>query len=98
MTEHKGLPVPGYRPQDQRAIDIVSAHKEMEERVLRQIDALSRQTMPAVATPGGEAVNVPRYDPRWLAMARSHIEQGFMALNRAVFRPERVQLPEDNLD
>ena len=31
-------------------------------------------------------------DQRWLAIARTNIEQGFMALNRAIFRPERVEL------
>ena len=35
-------------------------------------------------------------DQRWLAIARTHIEQGFMALNRAIFRPQRVELDEDD--
>jgi hypothetical protein len=35
------------------------------------------------------------FDPHWLALATSHIEQGFMALNRAIFQPSRVKLPED---
>lgn len=34
-------------------------------------------------------------EPRWAAIAKNHFEQGFMALNRAVFRPSRVKLPED---
>ena len=34
-------------------------------------------------------------DPRWVAVAKTHFEQGFMALNRAVFQPGRVKLPED---
>lgn len=34
-------------------------------------------------------------DPRWLAIARTHFEQGFMALNRAIFRPARIGLPGD---
>lgn len=34
-------------------------------------------------------------DPRWLAVAKTHFEQGFMALNRAVFQPQRISLPED---
>lgn len=37
-------------------------------------------------------------DQRWLAIARSHFEQGFMALNRAIFRPGRIRLPEDDQD
>lgn len=34
-------------------------------------------------------------DPRWLAIAKTHLEQGFMALNRAIFKPTRIRLDED---
>lgn len=30
------------------------------------------------------------YDGRWAAVAITHFEQGFMALNRAVFQPKRI--------
>ena len=82
MTIHNGLPVAGYQPQSSDKIAIVNANKELEERVLRVIDDL---TLSPQATNG-----------RWLAIARTHIEEGFMALNRAVFQPGRVKLPEDN--
>lgn len=36
-----------------------------------------------------------KVDPRWLAMGRTHIEQGWMAVNRAIFQPSRVSLPGD---
>jgi hypothetical protein len=36
-----------------------------------------------------------KIDPRWIAIGRTHIEQGFMAINRAVFQPSRVKLPGD---
>ena len=29
-------------------------------------------------------------------IARTHFETGFMALNRAVFQPSRIDLPEDS--
>ncbi len=77
----KGLPVAGYRPQSMRAVDIVNGHKRMEERVLRCLDALKDE---------------PDIDQRWLAIGRTHIEQGFMAINRAVFQPPRITLSEDN--
>ena len=83
-TEHtkltQGLPVPGYRPQTQKALKTVEANKLAEEDLLRHLDRL-------FMTAG--------IDQRWLALGRSHIEQGFMAINRAVFCPNRVQLPED---
>lgn len=80
MTNQPGLPVKGYRSQPQSAIDIVNENKVAEERLLRKIDDLQSGL-------GG--------DPRWLALARTHLEIGFMALNRAIFRPARIELPED---
>ncbi len=34
-------------------------------------------------------------DPRWLGIARTQIEVGFMAMNRAIFQPGRISLPGD---
>lgn len=81
MSEkHEGLPVHGYKPQDPLRVALVNQNKEAEERLLRQMDSITGN---------------PDYDQRWLRIARTQIEQGFMALNRAVFRPGRVRLPED---
>lgn len=74
-----GLPVAGYRPQPARALELVNANKLVEERVLRILDELSAMS---------------DVDKRWLAMGRTEIERGFMAINRAIFRPSRVELPE----
>lgn len=79
---HTGLPVPGYRPQSNAAVEDVAENKLLEERVLRRLDDLAK-------TPG--------IDHRWLAIGRTHIEQGFMAINRAIFKPERAKLPDDEL-
>lgn len=76
-------PVAGYHPQSERAIALVNHFKEVEERLLRDIDAMCDSTEPA------------RFDMRWLAVARTQLQQGFMALNRAVFQPGRVRLPGD---
>jgi len=83
-----GLPVHGYTSQSDANVALVNEHKEMEERILRRIDWLS---------PHFDAMDGPRggADPRWLAVARTHIEQGFMALNRAIFRPTRIKLKDD---
>jgi hypothetical protein len=81
MTDYEGLPVAGYTAQSNKAVATVNYHKAMEERILRQIDALAQQ---------GAG------DPRWRAIARTHIEEGFMALNRSVFNPQRINLPEDS--
>lgn len=78
MSQHEGLPVSGYRPQSVEAVATVNASKVMEESVLRLLDSLASD---------------PSIDKRWLAVGRTHIEQGFMAVNRAVFQPQRVDLP-----
>jgi len=79
-TPHKGLPIPGYRPQSDDAVSVVTASKQAEEGVLRMLDGLE---------------GLPGIDRRWLSIGRTHIEQGFMAINRAVFKPGRVTLPGD---
>lgn len=81
MTAHNGLPVKGYNPQSDDKVAAVNANKEIEERVLRILDDL------------GAREDV---DKRWLAIGRTAIENGFMAVNRSVFQPGRVKLPEDN--
>lgn len=81
--EHKPLPVEGYRPQSDDKIAKVNAMKRAEEVVLRALDTLASKAVP------GEV------DGRWYAIGRTHIEQGFMAVNRAIFQPTRVALPGD---
>lgn len=76
-----GLPVAGYKPtQSAEAVAAVNVFKELEERTLRHIEALE---------PTGQC------DNRLLAVGRTQLQLAFMALNRAVFQPGRVTLPED---
>lgn len=80
MTEHTGLPVSGYRAQNQDAVDTVNNFKRIEEDILRTLDLMKDATV---------------YDQRWLAIGRTGIEQAFMAINRSVFKPSRVKLEGD---
>ena len=82
QTMHDGLPVAGYRPQSEGAVDLVNQNKMMEERLLRRLDYLKE--------------GFTDIDQRWLAIARTHIEEGFMAMNRAIFKPARVSFGEDD--
>lgn len=84
MTEHPGLPVAGYLPQSDAKVALVNENKLLEERCLRQIDKMTN------TAPGGSA-----HDQRMVALARTGIQESFMWLNRAVFQPARVALPED---
>jgi len=80
MTQHQGLPVAGYKSQSEERVALVNRNKEIEERVLRILDELG-------ATDG--------VDKRWLAIGRTAIENGFMAVNRSIFQPGRVALPAE---
>lgn len=82
--QHQGLPVAGYRPQSDEKVALVNENKELEERILRQMDRLA-------ALPAGTV------DPRWFSIGRTAIENGFMALNRSIFQPGRARLPEDEV-
>lgn len=75
-----GLPVAGYKPQSDEAVALVNRMKRHEETVLRELDDMR----------GRDEI-----DQRWLAIGRTALEQAFMAINRAVFRPGRVALPGD---
>jgi hypothetical protein len=81
--DHKPLPVSGYKAQSPATVAAVNVNKETEEKILRLIDDLQNGTL------NGEAFQA---DPRWLSIARTDLEKGFMALNRAIFKPERVNL------
>jgi hypothetical protein len=74
--EHKALPVKGYTEQSQEKIDLVNEGKELEERVLRYFEKVK------------EYIGYPpdmQGDPRFLSIAITQVQQGFMASNRAVF-------------
>jgi hypothetical protein len=73
--KHDGLPVAGYKPQADKAVAAVNINKAIEELTLRVLDKLKED---------------PEVDPRWLQAGRTQIEQGFMSVNRAIFKPDRV--------
>lgn len=83
MTDHPGLPVAGYKPQSPEAVALVNHNKHREESLLRLLDGLFNEQ-----DPNGESISV---DKRWLSIAKTHFEEGFMALNRSIFQPQRVQ-------
>ena len=71
------MKVAGYRPLEKHRVEVVNENKALEELILRQIDTLM-------------AMHDLNPDPRWIALAKTHLEIGFMALNRSVFQPERI--------
>jgi len=69
-------PVAGYSSQTPEALAEVNRNKALEESMLRELDKMRAQP--------------DRYDPRWVAIAGTHLEQAFMAANRAIMRPQRL--------
>ena len=65
--------ITGYRDLTQDEIDLMNAIKTVGADVGRLVDAIA-----ADAT----------FDARWTAIARTHLQEGFMALTRAVAKPD----------
>lgn len=78
--EHQPLPVHGYTSQVDWRVTLVNENKVIEERVLRSID---------------NHLHHDDIDARCVALARTKLQEAFMWLNRAVFRPQR--LPDEQV-
>ena len=100
--EQHSLPVAGYTAQSDAKVALVNEFKVDEERLLRKLDALSKPATKQVLAPVQSGTNgvvwkpVEGVDLRWLAITQTHFQEGFMALNRAVFQPQRISLPEND--
>ena len=58
MTDHQPMPVAGYTAQSDDIIKTVNENKQLEETVLKQLDALKARD---------------DVDQRWLAIGRTHV-------------------------
>ena len=66
-------PIKGYRKPSEDEIAQINAIKEAAEFVRMLVDAVMKD---------------PSTDKRWGAIARTELQQGFMALTRAIAQPE----------
>jgi hypothetical protein len=82
MEEMKPLPIAGYTDQSISNIELVNTNKQLEEAILMVLDAYA---------------DVEEIDKRWLAIGRTNIEQGFMAINRSIFKPTRIKIFKDEV-
>lgn len=89
---HAPMPVAGYTSQSQSSVDLANEGKELEERYLRWIDKLNAINMERDAAGIGRD---GQFDPRCMAEARTCIQTGAMWAVRAIFKPQRIKLPED---
>lgn len=73
--------IKGYTPLSDQQKEEMNSLKEIEEQILRSIDNMERKAH--------------IYDPRSLALGKTNLQQAFMWLNRAIAKPQRVQLEGD---
>lgn len=76
--------IKGYRELDQETIDTMNWIKLHGANLGELIERLEERQSLITAThgtPDGEAL-------RWIAIGKSHLQQGLMALTRAVAKPE----------
>lgn len=74
MMENQHEKISGYRDLSQAEIDEMNNLKALEKTVLGKLDGVSV---------------LPDIDKRWLAIARTDLEKGFMAAVRSIARPQR---------
>jgi hypothetical protein len=72
----KSAEIKGYRDLSEQDVELVNLIKEAEV----QVGKLWRMVADQKST----------VDPRWLAIAKTHFQEGFTALVRAVTKPEDV--------
>lgn len=71
--------IKGFTDQTEKNKANVNANKETEERIYRTLTRLTEEG----------------YDKRYLDWAEQCFMTGFMYMNRAIFQPSRIALPED---
>ncbi len=82
VEEAMTTPVKGYPEISDEQLALVNETKVLEERILRHIECFDEKL------PEGP-------DEKWVHIGKVAIVQGFMALNRAIMKPQRITLPED---
>lgn len=79
--ENQHRKITGYRDLTQAEIDLLNKIKAKAEEVgdlLKEIP---------YGNPGGGDAPEGCADPRWFAIARTHLQEGFMALSRSIAKP-----------
>lgn len=85
MTSNDDKAIKGYRTLSVADIALVNKNKVLEEKLLRLLDQVC---------PDDERSE----RAKWRAIARTHIQQGFMAWNRALMQPQRIAIEDEEDD
>jgi len=79
--ENQHRKIKGYRELSQHEIDAMNKVKELANEIGAFIEELADEE---VSTTGFDV----HVDPRWLAIAKTDLQKGFMSLTRAIAQPE----------
>ena len=74
MVDNQHQKIKGYRDLSIEEIDDMNASKELAEKVGDFIKKMAQER--------------PNIDKRWLAIAQTDLQKGFMALVRSIAKPE----------
>ena len=68
----------------------IKGYRELSENEIQAINDIKKEEI----TLGELWINIQQYfpdaDPRWMSIAKTHFQEGFMAFVRAIARPEDV--------
>jgi len=79
--ENQHKMITGYRDLSQKEIDLMNKIKATGEQVSELLKEISYGNPGGGETPEGVA------DARWYAIAKTHLQEGFMALTRSIAKP-----------
>lgn len=65
----------------------ISGYRDLSEREIEQMNGV-KDTEAAVGELWRTVMDLPDVDKRWAAIAKTHFEEGFMALVRSIAKPE----------
>lgn len=72
--------ITGYRELDQREIDLMNKVKAKAAEIGVLVDKLRGMK--------SETMSNPALDQRWVSIGATHLQEGFMALTRAIAKPD----------
>jgi hypothetical protein len=82
--ENQHQKIIGYRDLSQPEIDLMNEGKALAEQVGAFVAKVSDH---GIRTYGPDVTKSGDVDHRWLAIGRTHLQQGFMAVTRAIAKP-----------
>lgn len=92
--------ISGYRDLNQEEIDLMNEIKQMEAHVLALVEKCGVKIGDQIGSPDPAEVRRAAQSNahRWVNIARTDLEKGFMALVRSVAQPQPTEIKKCHLD